>query len=72
MALLSAVTQAASTDHCVRMFFCDEDEDAAQKRLDAGIPLDYAGKVVCVQFVSSPNAIRSNGNGNTATTTDGT
>lgn len=50
--------QAASTDHCVRVYFCDEGDDEAQKRLDAGIPLDYAGKVICVQFVSSPNDLK--------------
>jgi hypothetical protein len=50
--------QAASTDHSVRMYFCHDGEDAAQARLEAGIPLDYAGKVVCVQFVSSPNALK--------------
>lgn len=49
--------QAASTDHCVRLFFCDEGEDEVQARLKAGIPLDYAGKVVCVLFIESPNAL---------------
>jgi hypothetical protein len=43
--------QAASTDYCVRVYFCDEGEDEAQARLKAGIPLDYAGKVICVQFI---------------------
>ena len=50
--------QAASTEHSVRMYFCDEGEDEAQARIKAGIPVDYAGKVVCVQFVSSPNALK--------------
>lgn len=50
--------KAASTDHSVKMYFCDEGEDAAQARAKAGIPLDYAGKVVCVQFVASPNALK--------------
>lgn len=51
-------SQAANTDHCVKMYFCNEGEDEAQARLEAGIPLDYAGKVVCVQFIESPNALK--------------
>lgn len=43
--------KVASTDHSVRVFFCNEGEDAAQARAKAGITPDYAGKVVCVQFV---------------------
>ncbi len=50
--------KAASTDHSVKMYFCDEGEDAAQARAKADIPLDYAGKVVCVQFIESPNALK--------------
>lgn len=50
--------KAASTDHSVKMYFCDEGEDAAQARAKAGITPDYAGKVVCVQFVASPNALK--------------
>ena len=50
--------KAASTDHKVRMYLCDEGEDAAQARLKAGIEPDYKGKTVCVQFVSSPNALK--------------
>lgn len=50
--------RAASNEQRVRMYFCNEGEDAALARLEAGIPLNYAGKVVCVQFVSSPNALR--------------
>ena len=50
--------QAASTDHCVRLFFLNEGEDELQARLNAGIPLDYAGSVVCVLFVDSPNALK--------------
>lgn len=54
--------QAASTDHCVKMYFCNEGEDAAQARAKAGIPLDYAGKVVCVQFVAPPTREVSDAN----------
>lgn len=50
--------QAASTEQSVRLYFCNEGEDAARARLEAGIPLDYAGKVVCVQFIESPNALK--------------
>ena len=50
--------KAASTDHSVKMYFCDEGEDAAQARAKAGIAPDYAGKVVCVQFIESPNALK--------------
>jgi hypothetical protein len=50
--------QAASTDHRVRMYFCNEGEDDEQARLEAGIQPGYAGKVVCVQFVSSPNELK--------------
>lgn len=57
--------QAANTDHCVKICFCNEGEDAAQARLRAGIPPDYAGKVVCVQFVESPNALKEPHHGNT-------
>lgn len=56
--------QAASTDHCVRLFFCNEGDDEAQARLEAGIPLDYAGKVVCVLFIESPNAFKEPRHGN--------
>jgi hypothetical protein len=48
----------ASTDHRVRIYLCDEGEDQAQARLNAGIALDYNGKTVCVQFVSPPNALK--------------
>jgi len=44
--------KTASTDHCVRTYFCNEDENAAQARLKAGIAPDYQGKTVCVRFVS--------------------
>ena len=56
--------QAASTEHRVRVYFCDEGDDEAQKRLDAGIPVDYAGKVICVQFISSPNELNELQHGN--------
>jgi hypothetical protein len=48
--------QAAGTDHFITLIFCAEGEDAAQARLRAGVPPEHAGKVVCVQFVESPNA----------------
>ena len=57
--------QAANADHCVKMYFCDEGEDEAQARLKAGIPANYAGKVICLQFVESPNAIKEPHHGNT-------
>ena len=56
--------QAASTEHRVRVYFCDEGDDEAQKRLDAGIPANYPGKVICVQFVESPNALKGPHHGN--------
>ena len=62
--LVDLEAQAASTDHCVRLFFCDEGEDEAQARLKAGIPLGYAGKVVHVIFVDSPNASKEPHHGN--------
>ena len=54
---------AANTHHSVRMYLCDEGDDAQQARAKAGVPLDYAGKVVRVQFVSSPNALKENHHG---------
>ena len=45
--------QAASASHCVRVYFINQGDDAAEARLKAGIPLDYAGKLVCVEFVES-------------------
>jgi len=54
--------QAASTDHRVRLYLCNEGEDAAQARLKAGIAPDYQGKTVCVRFVSSPFQENTNGN----------
>ena len=50
--------KAASIDHSIKVYYCNEGEDALQARAKAGIPLDYAGKVVCVQFVASPNALK--------------
>ena len=50
--------KAASTDHSVKVYYCNEGEDAAQARAKAGIPLGYTGKVICVQFVASPNALK--------------
>ena len=62
--LVDLEAQAASTDHCVRVYFCDEGDDEAQKRLDAGIPVDYPGKVICVQFIASPNELKEPYHGN--------
>ena len=56
--LVDLEAQAASTDHCVRLFFLTKGEDAERARLEAGIPPDYVGKVVCVQFIESPNALK--------------
>ena len=56
--------QAASIDHCVKLFFLNEGEDEAQARLKAGIPADYAGRVMCLVFVDSPNALREQLHGN--------
>jgi hypothetical protein len=50
--------QAVNTDQCVRIFFRNEGDDEALARLNAGIPTDYLGKVMCVQFVESPNALK--------------
>lgn len=55
--------QAASTDHSVKMYFCNVGEDEAQARAKADIPQDYAGKVVRVQFVASPNELKELQNG---------
>jgi hypothetical protein len=57
-------TKAASTDHRVRLYFRDEEEDDEQARLNAGIPPDYKGSTICAVFVSSPNALKEQPNGN--------
>jgi len=62
--LIDLEAQATSTDYCVRVYFLNEGEDEAQARLKAGIPADYAGKVVCVQFIDSPNALKELRHGN--------
>jgi len=56
--------KAASTDHSVKVYYCNEGEDAAQARANAGIPPGYAGKVVCVQFVEPPSTLKENHHGN--------
>ena len=56
--------QAANTDHCVKVFFCHEGDDEARARLRADIQPDYSGKVVCIQFVESPNALKEPHHGN--------
>ena len=50
--------QSASTDKRVKVFFCNEGEEQAHARAQAGIPPDYAGKVVCVEFVEAPTSER--------------
>jgi hypothetical protein len=50
--------QAVTADHCVKIFICNQGEDAAQARHKAGIPAIYPGKVMCVQFVESPNSVK--------------
>ncbi len=50
--------KCSSTAHRVRIYLCDEGEDKALARLKSGIAPDYNGKTVCVQFVSSPNALK--------------
>lgn len=50
--------RATSTGNRIKIFFCNEGEDEAAARLEAGIPPEHAGKVVCVQFVSSPNVLK--------------
>jgi len=54
--------KAFSTDR-VKMYLCNEGEDAAQARAKAGIPPDFTGKVVCVQFVE-PGALKEQSIGN--------
>lgn len=56
--LVDLEAQAANADQSVRLFFCNAGEDATHARHKAGIPTDYPGKVVCVQFVESPNAMK--------------
>jgi hypothetical protein len=56
--------KCSSTDHRVRIYLYDEGADMAQARLKAGIAPDYKGKTVCVQFVSSPNALKESHDGN--------
>lgn len=55
--------KVASTDHSVKVYYCNDGEDAAPARAKAGIPPGYAGKVVCVQFVESPNTLKEKPNG---------
>ena len=50
--------QATNTDKRAKVFFCTEGENQARARARAGIPPDYAGKVVCVEFVEAPNAVK--------------
>ena len=56
--------QATSTDKRVKVFFCNEGESQAHARARAGIPLEYAGKVVCVEFVEAPTAVKEQQRGN--------
>ena len=50
--------QTASTDKRVKVVFCNEGGEQAHARTRAGIPPDYAGKVVCVEFVEASNAVK--------------
>ncbi len=50
--------QTASTDKRVKVFFCNEGEEQAHARARAGMAPDYAGKVVCVEFVQAPNGVK--------------
>lgn len=56
--------KAASTDHSVKMFLCNDGQNKAQARAIAGIPPDYAGKVVCIQFVEPPSTLKEIHHGN--------
>lgn len=62
--LVDLESQATNIDHCVRIFFCNAGDDEAQARLEAGIPPDYPGKIVCVQFIESPNVLKEPHHGN--------
>lgn len=50
--------QTASTDKRVKVFFCNVGEEQAHARVRAGIPPDFSGKVVGVEFVDAPNALK--------------
>lgn len=56
--------KAASTEHRVMVYFLNQGDDEAEARLKAGIPLDYAGKTIAVEFVDSPNALKEPHHGN--------
>ena len=56
--------KAASTDHSVKMYYCNDGEDAALARAKAGIQPGYAGKVVCVKFVEPSSALKESPHGN--------
>ncbi len=57
--------KAASTEHRVRVYYLNEGENDAEARLKAGIPVDYVGRVMCLVFVDSPNALKETPYGNT-------
>lgn len=52
--------KTVNTDRA-RVYLCDEGGDAAQARANAGIPPDYKGKTIRVQFVE-PNASKGGRN----------
>ena len=56
--ILYLEAQTASTDKCVKVFFCNDGEEQAHARSRAGITPDFAGKVVCVEFVGAHNAVK--------------
>jgi hypothetical protein len=56
--ILDLEAQTASTDKRVKVIFCNEGEEQAQARARAGIPPDFAGKVVCVEFVEAPKVVK--------------
>ena len=62
--LVDLEAQAASPEYRVKMYFLNEGENDAEARLKADIPLDYAGRVVCLHFVSSPNELKETHHGN--------
>lgn len=60
--ILDLEAQTAGTDKCVKVVFCDVGEEQAHARARAGIPPDFSGQVVCVEFVDAPNALKESQN----------
>lgn len=42
----------------LRVVYCETGESIEQARLRSGVPADFAGKVLSVQFVASPNSLK--------------